>query len=81
MNEFRPGLKRILDETPVPVIPIGLSGLWDSIFSRAKGRLAGRLLRELRRRIGLVVGPARAPADLDLPALAATVKTLRGERR
>lgn len=81
MNEFRPGLKRILDETPVPVIPIGLSGLWDSIFSRAKGRLSGRLLRELRRRIGLVVGPAWAPADLDLPALAATVKTLRGERR
>ena len=81
MNEFRPGLKRILEETPVPVIPIGLSGLWDSIFSRAKGGLAGRLVRELRRRIGLVVGPIVPPEAVEMPTLAETVRGLRGERR
>lgn len=80
MNEFRPGLMRILQETPVPVIPVGLSGLWDSIFSRAKGGLVGRAFRELRRRVGLVVGPAVAPEAVELPALAETVRALRGER-
>lgn len=80
MNEFRPGLMRILQETPVPVIPVGLSGLWDSIFSRAKGGLVGRAFRELRRRVGLVVGPAVAPEAVELPALADTVRALRGER-
>jgi 1-acyl-sn-glycerol-3-phosphate acyltransferase len=31
---FRPGMMRILDRTPVPVIPMALSGLWKSIFAR-----------------------------------------------
>jgi 1-acyl-sn-glycerol-3-phosphate acyltransferase len=81
MNEFRPGLKRILEETPVPVVPIGLSGLWDSIFSRAPGGIARRFAGELRRRIGLVVGQPVEPALVELPVLAETVKGLRGDRR
>src|ERR1700719_4462596 len=31
---FRPGLMRILAQTPVPVVPLALSGLWGSLFSR-----------------------------------------------
>ncbi len=34
MNEFRGGVTRILEETPVPVIPMALQGLWGSFFSR-----------------------------------------------
>jgi len=34
MNEFRGGVTRILEETPVPVIPLALQGLWGS-FSAA----------------------------------------------
>src|SRR5262249_17703201 len=33
VGEFRPGMLRILKETPVPVVPLALSGLWDSMFS------------------------------------------------
>ncbi|MFO6382685.1 1-acyl-sn-glycerol-3-phosphate acyltransferase, partial [Pseudomonas aeruginosa] len=34
MNEFRAGIERIIEETPVPVIPMALQGLWGSFFSR-----------------------------------------------
>jgi hypothetical protein len=35
---FRPGMERILKRTPVPVIPMALSGLWRSIFSRNRDK-------------------------------------------
>lgn len=34
--EFRSGILKILERNPVPVIPIGLTGLWGSYFSRKK---------------------------------------------
>jgi 1-acyl-sn-glycerol-3-phosphate acyltransferase len=37
---FRPGLQRILEQAPVPVVPMALRGLWGSFFSRAPA--AGR---------------------------------------
>lgn len=39
MMEFRPGIEKILKETPVPVIPMALSGLWGSFFSHYGGGL------------------------------------------
>jgi len=35
---FRPGVSRILERTPVEVIPMALSGLWRSIFSRNRNK-------------------------------------------
>ncbi|MCB9615728.1 MAG: MFS transporter, partial [Sandaracinus sp.] len=34
---FRPGVERILAARPVPVVPVGLHGLWGSFFSYANG--------------------------------------------
>lgn len=34
--EFKNGILKILERNPVPVIPIGLTGLWGSYFSRKK---------------------------------------------
>ena len=52
IGEFRAGMMRILKETPVPVVPMALSGLWDSMFSRKYGvavaALAATLLAEDR---------------------------------
>jgi len=43
---FKPGVRKILDRNPVPVIPIGLSGMWGSYFSRAeKGKAMVRPFR------------------------------------
>ncbi|WP_248747789.1 MFS transporter [Pseudomonas sp. MWU12-2037] len=53
INEFKGGMTRVLEETPVPVIPLALQGLWGSFFSRdpAKG-----LFRRLWSRVTLVAG-------------------------
>jgi 1-acyl-sn-glycerol-3-phosphate acyltransferase len=31
---FKGGIKRIVERTPVPVVPLALKGLWGSFFSR-----------------------------------------------
>ena len=53
INEFKGGMTRVLEETPVPVIPLALQGLWGSFFSRdpSKG-----LFRRLWSRVTLVAG-------------------------
>lgn len=34
LGRFRPGIEWIIKRDPVPIIPIALSGLWGSVFSR-----------------------------------------------
>ncbi len=81
IHAFRRGLERILETTPVPVVPVALRGLWGSIFSRSHALLRrARLPRRIRSRIGLVAGPA-IPPELATPALLEErVRALRGEQ-
>jgi len=60
---FRPGLTRILAQTPVPVVPMALAGLWGSVFSRYPGRIWGPLLHSVSARIGISVGAPVAAQD------------------
>ena len=77
---FRGGIKRIIERTPVPVVPVALKGLWGSFFSRRDGRAMTRPFRRgFWSRIGLEVAPAVAPAAATPEALQATVQALRGE--
>jgi 1-acyl-sn-glycerol-3-phosphate acyltransferase len=64
LGEFRPGLMRILEQTPVPVVPMALSGLWGSVFSRHGKRLLALLWQSPSGRVGIRVGPPVAPADV-----------------
>ncbi|PMU85727.1 MULTISPECIES: MFS transporter [unclassified Pseudomonas] len=60
MNEFRGGVTRILEETPVPVIPLALQGLWGSFFSRDPNK---GFFHRIWSRVTLVVGqPVTAQA-------------------
>ena len=36
IEPFRPGISRILRDSPVPIIPVAISGLWGSFFSRRR---------------------------------------------
>ncbi len=83
ISEFRPGISRILAETPVPVIPLALRGLWGSFFSRQGGVAMARwpFRRGLFPLITLAAGPALAPEDATPVELRAKVTTLRGEIR
>lgn len=45
MNPFRPGLLRVLERNPVPVVPVALAGLWGSVLSRTGWSLSKRALQ------------------------------------
>jgi 1-acyl-sn-glycerol-3-phosphate acyltransferase len=76
--EFKPGFTKILERTPVPVVPMALSGLWKSIFSRHRERL--RYAIHWFPTIRLAIGPALLPTDLTPKSLRATVVALRAQR-
>lgn len=82
LKPFRPGVRRILARTPVPVVPLALRGLWGSTFSRKDGPALSRPLRRgLFSRIELVGGAPLAPAAATPERLQAAVAGLRGEMR
>jgi 1-acyl-sn-glycerol-3-phosphate acyltransferase len=81
LNRFRPGLQRILEKEPVPVVPMALCGLWGSFFSRSSGGKAMRRLRGLFSRIALVAGPPVAPMRATPELLREAVLALRGDWR
>ncbi len=76
---FKPGIRRILERYPVPVIPIGLKGLWGSGFSRA-GQTTAEKLSKLRlfRKLEANVGQA-FPAAGTIDELQAEVARLSGQ--
>jgi 1-acyl-sn-glycerol-3-phosphate acyltransferase len=80
MNEFRGGIRKIVERTPVPVIPMALRGLWGSMLTRSP---ANPFERSFRRgpfsRLSLVVGQPVAPAAATPEALYARVAELRGD--
>ena len=74
---FKKGITRIIERTPVPVIPMALRGLWGSFFSRWGGT-AMRYPRGIFSNIGLVIDKAWAPLQVTPEALQARVGELRG---
>ncbi len=80
INEFKSGIKRIIERTPVPVIPLALRGLWGSFFSRMGGKAMSRFFpRGISSKIALVAGAAIPPGQVALESLQATVQALRGD--
>jgi hypothetical protein len=80
LHPFRPGITRILERTPVRVVPMALRGMWGSFFSRKDGAAMSKPWR-LRPfvRIGLAAGAPLAPAAATPAALQANVLALRGD--
>jgi 1-acyl-sn-glycerol-3-phosphate acyltransferase len=72
LQPFKGGIMKILERQPVPVIPMALTNLWGSFFSRVER--GGAMVRPFRRgvfsRVGLNVGEA-------LPARAVSPELLR----
>jgi len=81
IQRFRPGVEKILQRRPVPVVPVSLGRLWGSWFSRRKDggirRLPGRLFARVPVNVGDVVPAPRATAA----RLEMLVRTLRGDQR
>ncbi|MCM2327617.1 MAG: MFS transporter [Lysobacter sp.] len=79
---FRSGITRIVERTPVPVVPMALKGLYGSFFSRQGGAAMTRPFRRgVFSSIELEVAPALAPAGASPEALQARVEAMRGAWR
>ena len=81
---FRGGIKRIIDRTPVPVIPLALKGLWGSFFSRRDGAAMSNPARIIRRafsRVELEASAPWAPAVVTPEGLQSEVQRMRGDRK
>jgi hypothetical protein len=77
---FRNGVERIVARTPVPVVPLGLKGLWGSYFSYAAGEaLSQPFRRGAWSRVDLHVAPPVPPERVNADALRQTVAGLIGE--
>lgn len=82
INRFRPGIARILERSPVPVVPMALRGLWGSFFSRKDGPAMTRPLRRgVFNRIAVAVGEPLAAAAATPDTLQQRVTELRGAAR
>lgn len=77
MSAFRPGITQIINRNPVPVIPMVLTGLWGSIFSRKEGAALSKPWKARPfRKIGMVVGEAVMPEVVTLQGLQQEVNKL-----
>ena len=53
LNEFKPGIIKILNSCPVPIYPMTLQGLWNSKFTHSKNK---SLLRTIRPTVQVTLG-------------------------
>ena len=80
MNEFKSGIERIIEKTPVPVVPMALQGLWHSLFSRKKVNKFIDRLKRLRTKVKLVVAEPVSPDEASKERLYTMVKELRNNK-
>jgi len=64
LNQFRDGITRIVERTPVPVVPLALKGMWGSFFSRRGGPAMRQFPRRFWSKIELIADRPLAPATV-----------------
>ena len=74
MMPFQHGIERILRESPVPVVPVALGGMWGSYFSRAPSK------KKISKRVSVTVGDPLPASEVTAALLYDKVLELRGER-
>ncbi len=78
---FRQGVERILKARPVPVVPVALTGMWTSMWSKRDSQLRRlRVPRRLRAEVGLIADAPLPAAEATAAVLEAKVRALRGDR-
>jgi len=82
LNQFKAGVKKIVERTPVPVVPLALRGLWGSFFSRRGGPAMtkwGRIAKRIYSRISLAAAPPVPAHEVTPEGLQGIVLKLRGD--
>ena len=81
LSVFRTGIEQIIRRTPVPVVPMALQGLWDSVLSRKGGRALSRFPRRLWFPVNLMAIEPVEPEVVRSRELQVLVQELRGGLR
>jgi hypothetical protein len=76
IDVFRPGVEKIIARYPVPVVPMALTGLWGSFFSRKGAGAMRRLPKPLMYRVILRVGESLPAEAVDADSLRQAVVEL-----
>ncbi|MBU6399346.1 MAG: MFS transporter [Verrucomicrobia bacterium] len=63
MLPFRRGFERIMKEVQAPIIPVGLDGVWGSIFSFEQGRFYWKLPRRIPYLVAIHFGAPMPPTS------------------
>jgi len=79
MRPFRPGIEKIIQRTPVPVVPACLNGLWGSYFSKKFRGKEHKLFRRKRSRISLEFGTPIPPTEVTAEKLFEVIKRMKIE--
>ncbi|PSW05948.1 MFS transporter [Photobacterium lipolyticum] len=76
LNEFKKGIEKIISRNPVPVVPLGLTGVWGSFFSHERGRAFTTWPSRFWSRIEIAAGKAVAPEYVSARGLQEEVAAL-----
>lgn len=76
---FKNGIQRIVERSPVPVIPLALQGMWGSFSSRKGGAAFTKFPRRIRSPVAVSAGSAVEPAAATPALLEEKVRALRGD--
>ena len=61
LKPFKKGIEFILKRDSVPVVPMALTGLWGSFFSRMGGRALSRMPKRILFHVGVHIGRGISP--------------------
>ena len=76
LNPFRPGIQKMVEQDPVPVVPVTLKNLWGSFFCRGK---RSKFPWKLRATIEVEFYPVTPPNKFDYKRLEAFIAEQLGE--
>lgn len=76
MNGFKPGVLTMLENNAVPVIPMALSGLWGSLFSRKDKSMLTQRPRKFMAKIFLDVASSLG-SDVDVAVMKDAVENMK----
>jgi 1-acyl-sn-glycerol-3-phosphate acyltransferase len=77
IQDFKTGIEKIIQRTPVKVVPLALKGLWGSWFSRFNGRAMKGIPKKFMAKISLTAGPSIAPEQVSADYLQQVVTQLK----